>query len=331
MENTKLSESIAPGARRADTATEREYEALTRGAAFRVLNDRVVFRMIGDDRVSFLHGMCSNDVKNLRAGGILYALFLTEHAHVIADFYAWATDDAILIESDRALWAHAREHLDRLIVADDVEMEEQDGLAVIDIEGPASPEVIAKAFGDAAKLDVWRYVAHGEIRIGRVPRVGPPGFAILVAKAKAPEIVAKFGGAVAVGAAALETVRIEHGIPRVGVDTGEKTIALEARLEPAISSNKGCYLGQETIERAAARGGLKKRLFGLRFEGSSAPVIGAAIHLDGKEVGHVSSAAMSPKLGPIALSILHHSAWTVGTAVEVEGGLKASVSDLPFS
>ena len=63
----------------------------------------------------------------------------------------------------------------------------------------------------------------------------------------------------------LETIRIENGVARVGVDTTDKTIALEARLNRAISFNKGCYLGQETIERATARGGLKKRMFGLKF------------------------------------------------------------------
>ena len=68
---------------------EREYRALTLGAGFRVLDDRIVVRVTGDDRVPFLHGMCTNDVKGLRTGGILYALFLTEHAHVIADCFIW--------------------------------------------------------------------------------------------------------------------------------------------------------------------------------------------------------------------------------------------------
>ena len=111
----------------------------------------------------------------------------------------------------------------------------------------------------------------------------------------------------------------------------KKLYALEAQLERSISFSKGCYLGQETIERATARGGLKKKLLGLRFE---KPVTsGAALFLDGKEVGRVSSAVPSPRLGAIGLAILHHSAWKPGIAVIARDSgaeLKAVVSEIPF-
>jgi hypothetical protein len=133
----------------------------------------------------------------------------------------------------------------------------------------------------------------------------------------------------------LEALRIENGIARIGVDTSDKTIALEARLDRAISLNKGCYLGQETIERATARGGLKKRMFGIKFNGP-APSTGAVLNLAGKEVGRVSSAIGSPRLGAIGLAILHHSAWQPGTELKVGGSGTADetgtafVADLPF-
>ena len=124
---------------------------------------------------------------------------------------------------------------------------------------------------------------------------------------------------------------MEHGIAKVGVDATERTIALEARLNRSISFNKGCYLGQETIERATARGGLKKRLYGLRLERPVATE--TALLLDGKEVGRISSAVLSPRLGAIGLAMLHHSAWTPGIALIArtdDGDLKAVVSELPF-
>jgi folate-binding protein YgfZ len=136
-----------------------------------------------------------------------------------------------------------------------------------------------------------------------------------------------------IGAEALEVLRIEHGLARIGVDAGDKTIALEARLNPAISFNKGCYLGQETIERATARGALKKRLYGLRIDGPRAPAQGAPVMLDGKEVGRLTSLAISPRFGIIGLSILHHSAWMAGAVVSVrdaDGEVGATVSELPF-
>jgi len=129
----------------------------------------------------------------------------------------------------------------------------------------------------------------------------------------------------------IEAIRIENGIARIGIDTGDKTIALEARLNRAISFNKGCYLGQETIERATARGGLKKRMFGLKFNTVDVPMAGAVLSLDGKEVGRVTSAVRSPRFGAIGLAILHHSAWTPGTDLKVGEGGVATVTELPFA
>jgi len=336
-------------------ALEREYRALTSGAGFRVLDDRIVVRVTGDDRVRFLHGMCTNDVKGLPIGGILYALFLTEHAHLIADCFIWAAEDALLVEADRASWPRTRAQLERLLVADDVEMEESQSTVVIDIEGPKSSEVARRIASDIP--EPWRYILNSDLMLGNVPRVGMTAFTILASKplcrflagedkpreqrgagegaATASALAARLGDAIEVGAEAIDTIRIENGIAKVGVDTDEKTIALEveARLSGAISFSKGCYLGQETIERATARGGLKRRLFGLRFDGSRVAEVGAAVLLGGKEVGHVSSAALSPRMGAIGLAILHHSAWTPGAKLEIRdrsGQFEAIVSDLPF-
>jgi folate-binding protein YgfZ len=315
---------------------EREYRALTAGAGYRILDDRIVARFTGDDRASFLHGMCTNDIKGLRPGGLLYALFLTEHAHVIADCFVWATDEALLIETGRESWPRTRAHLEKLLVADDVEIAENGAIEVIELEGPGASGLVPEMVSGVAP-EPGRYVCAGEALIGSVARVGAAGFTILVPRhSRGPaedKIAAGLGAAIAVSTETLDTLRIENGVAKIGVDTNDKTIALEARLEAGISFNKGCYLGQETIERATARGGLKKRLFGLRFDGSQAPAPGAAVLLDGKEVGHLTSAALSPRFGAIGLSILHHSAWTPGTRVEVRDnstGAPAVVSDLPF-
>src|SRR5262249_812935 len=107
-------------------ATAADYDALTRGAGVRRLSGRIVVRMVGDDRVTFLHGMCSADIQHAGSGEVVAGLFLTEHAHLIADFFAWIVSDAILIDIDAALWDKARSHLERLLVADDVEFENTD-------------------------------------------------------------------------------------------------------------------------------------------------------------------------------------------------------------
>ena len=85
-----------------------------------MLDGRVLVRVIGDDRVSFFHGMCSADVKGAKPGSVLAALILTEHAHVIADLFIWVTDDALLLDIDADAWTRTRANLERLLVADDV-------------------------------------------------------------------------------------------------------------------------------------------------------------------------------------------------------------------
>jgi len=335
LANTTQSETLPREAGPARSIAE-DYKALTSAVAVSVLADRIVVRMIGDDRVSFLHGMCSNDIKGLAAGAIMPALFLSEHAHVIADCFVWATDDALLLDIDRDAWPRVRAHLERLLVADDVEMEELGEFAVIDVEGPNAHDAIRGITGKAADiLEPWRHTSEEDFRIASLPRFGAPAFTILAASRKVADLIVHLcaTGAMQIGAEALEVLRIEHGLARIGVDAGDKTIALEARLNPAISFNKGCYLGQETIERATARGALKKRLYGLRIDGPRAPAQGAPVMLDGKEVGRLTSLAISPRFGIIGLSILHHSAWIEGGVVSVrdaDGEVRATVSELPF-
>ena len=319
---------------------EADYCALTASVGYRLLEDRLLVRMVGDDRVPFLHGMCSNDIANLKPGTVAPALLMTEHAHVLADLYVWAKDDALLLETDRGLWPRARAQLEKFLVADDVEMEELTGMAVLDIEGPTAGQAVGAVGGEkVGALAPWHYIEGGDISTANIPRFGRPAFTVLIEASRVAQFIADLTRAAAapgirpVSRAALETIRIENGIARVGVDTGEKTIALEARLQPAISFNKGCYVGQETVERASARGTLKKRMVGLRVDAARLPEVDAAVFLEGKEVGRVTSATISPRLGVLGLAILHHSAWAVGTGVTIKdsiGELKAVVSELPF-
>jgi folate-binding protein YgfZ len=325
---------------------EADYAALRNGAGVRLCTERVVIRMSGEDRASFLHGMCSNDIKGLAPGSLLAALFLTERAHLIAEADVWATSDALLLEMERALWPAVRAHLGRFLVADDVEFEERDA-CVIQIDGPHSAAAVAAIFGQPAALPAaWRFFgeAGGGPLVAQVTRWGAPAFTILAPRASAPELVARLaaagGGRDAshevreVGIDAAEIVRVESGAARTGVDTNDKTIALEARMEPAISFNKGCYIGQETVERATARGALKRRLMGLRIDGARVPASDTPVKFAGKEVGRLTSPLRSPRLGVIGLVVLHHSAWTVGTPLSVhaaEGELSATVSELPFA
>jgi folate-binding protein YgfZ len=141
--------------------------------------------------------------------------------------------------------------------------------------------------------------------------------------------------------ALIEARRIEAGLPRYGVDVGEDHFPFEANLERAVSFQKGCYAGQEVVVRATTQGQVKKKLVGLTVPVSAsadpegraamaASLPGQPIHAEGREAaGQVTSAAVSPRLGVIALAYLHRSLWTPGQAVSVAGHT-ALVAPLPF-
>jgi folate-binding protein YgfZ len=321
------------------TDTQREYDAVKSSAGLRLLDDRLLVRVSGDDRVSFMHGMCTADVKSLAPGKVARALFLTERAHVIADCFIYALQQpALWLEVERPRWAAIREHLERFLVADDVEMEELDTLRVLDIEGIMSVGAVATVFGDAArKLQAWQYLNHDGFCIANLPRFGGPALTVISGRtalaAVAERIKESYPEICDLDARILETIRIENGHALIGIDTNERTLALEARLEPAISFNKGCYVGQETIERATAHGALKRRLYGIQIDGNEMPSPGALIQFGGKEVGRLTSVAVSPVAGIIGLAILHHSSWAAGTRVPISGDkgtMTGSVCDLPF-
>ena len=319
--------------------TQREYDAIKSGVGIHLLEDRLVVRVSGDDRISFMHGMCTADVKSLAPGKLARALFLTEHAHVIAGCFIYALQEQELwLEVERPRWAAIREHLERFLVADDVELEELDTLSLLDIEGPMSVEVVAGFAGNAVReLEQWQHLECDGFRIANLPRYGGPAVTLIAGRtalaAAAAQMKRSCPEICELNAQTLETIRIENGLALIGTDTNERTLALEARLEPAIAFNKGCYVGQETIERATAHGSLKRRLYGVRIAGNEIPSPGALIQLEGKEIGRLTSVAPSPAAGIIGLAILHHSAWATGTRVPIasdKGTISGLVCDLPF-
>ncbi len=333
-ESDRLSDEPAQPARA-------EYEAALSGVAYRLAPERLLVHVTGADRVAFLHGTCTQNIKALSPDAVAYGLILTERAHVLADAYVYGRNEELLLETERANWGPARAQLEKLIVADDVELNEDTVLGVMELEGPRAFEALTAVLGHSQiNLDDWRCCEVDGVLIASFPRRGSRAGTVVGPVDRVRELANSLPQTLkdcVVARASLqtfETLRIENGLARVGWDTDSKTIALEARLERGISFNKGCYLGQETIERVSSHGRLKKRLYGLKFAKDEAPKRGATVYLEGKEVGRITSSAVSPRLGGIALAILHHSAWQPGLEVSVidhAGHYKGLVSDLPFT
>ena len=323
----------------------REYAALRDDAALVDFAFHERLRVTGSDRTTFLQGMLSNDVARLAPGQGCAALLLTEQGKVVADPVVLALPDAFLLDARTSAVSGAMTALGRYIVADDVELTRDDDTHAVGVFGPRAPEALARLLAASrpgiAPLPEAEY-AHAELatgagplRIARAPRPGAGGFLCFVPRAAAEEwwTFAIGSGLTRAGWTAFDAVRIESGVPAYGVDIGTDTIALEAPLEVAISFGKGCYLGQEVIERVTARGHVNRKLVGLVLDGDTPPAAGDPIVAGEKEVGRITSAAWSWRLErPVALGYVRREHVAPGTRLEVRtaGGAAATVHDLPI-
>ncbi|HMA82494.1 MAG TPA: glycine cleavage T C-terminal barrel domain-containing protein, partial [Candidatus Binatia bacterium] len=137
-----------------------------------------------------------------------------------------------------------------------------------------------------------------------------------------------------IGAEAENILRVEAGTPRYGIDFNEDNLLLEVGLDSAVSFSKGCYLGQEVVERIRSRGHVNRKLCGLWLDGETAVAAGDKITVERKENGVVTSSVVSPRLGrPLALGYVGKEHWAPGTELSVEGKemrRRATVTALPF-
>lgn len=293
---------------------------------------RTWIRMRGDDRVDFLQGMVTNDVKALKEGQSVYAALLTQQGKVVSDLRVHAAADHFLLDLPAQAAAAAQAALEKLIVADDVEME-VDEAVLLGVEGPACGAMLAHAFPGVG-IDRLADIDLGGIaaRLAPASHAGETGVLIAVAASDAAATWKRLreAGAEPVGFEALDVLRVEAGIPWVGVDMDGEMLAMEADLEAAISFKKGCYLGQEVVERIAARGHVNRKRTGLVLRGD--PVEPRTTLLAGdKEVGWVTSCVRSPRLGKtIGMGYVRREHLEPGSVLSVEGGGAALVASLPF-
>ena len=314
-----------------------EYAALREGAALVDLGFRALVRATGTDRVTFLHGMLTNDIASLAPGSGCPALLLTIQGRVTADLRVGALEDALLLDVDVRARAALLEVLAKFIIADDVELGEAgEPLALIGVEGPGAARLLPGAAGLAPYAHAVVTLAGVPVRAQRASEVRGPGFVLHAPAARAAAVwdALLALGARPCGMEALESRRVEVGVPRIGVDMDGATLALEVPVEDAISATKGCYLGQEVVARGTARGHVNRRLVGLRLEGPEPPP-GAPLVREGKEAGRLTSVARAFGAGGLAaLGFVRRDCWEPGTELRVRHGhavTLARVAELPLA
>jgi tRNA-modifying protein YgfZ len=277
------------------------YQALREGAAWLDLSARGRLRVRGEDRARWLHAMVSNHVEQLQPGRGCYAFLLNAQGRILGDLSLLCFEGFFLLDTEPETRRSSLEHLDRHIIADDVTLEDVSGETTeVGVEGPESAGVL-RALGAPVPEAEYSHAPWGTRAVARLSTTGAPGFALIAPRDEHAGLVSQLesAGAPEAGPEAARTVRIELGRPRYGEDLTDKHLPQETQLLHALHFNKGCYLGQEIVERIRSRGGVHRFLVRLAIETQEPPPPGAKITAGGRDVGEITSAVYSPAAGRV--------------------------------
>lgn len=299
--------------------SETAYRAAMESCARVDLSARELMRVTGPDRVSYLHGMVTNDVTGLKEGASNYAAVLTAKGAMVGEVRVLKLAEALVLDTGAGRGAAVKEFLNKYLISEDAEVADAPELAVVGLVGPKAGEWAAKVEGLGFGLGRYESFLGGVDLVVAREGLG----AVLERLTELPELPE-------LDAETAEVLRVERGVPTWGADLTEATIPLEANLDRALSFTKGCYIGQEVIARATYRGQMNKKLMGLELGDVEVPV-GTELRVGARKVGWVTSVVRSPKRGQVvALGYVHRDFLTPGSAVEVAGGGAAVVVALPF-
>jgi len=318
--------------------TAAEFKALWQGAAVFDMSWQAKLIFSGRDRVRWMNGMVTNNIRDLAVGGGVYCFILTPQGHNQGDLVAYNRGDYLLATTDCEQATKVTATLQRYIIMDQVEIEDiSDKLSSIGVAGPKAREILSNAGIDAAQLEMgqvvdleWRGIG---ISVARSTHPQMDSYEMWVASENAEKVWEGLiaAGATPAGSDALELYRIVRGVPRYGIDLRERDLPQETGQEHALSFTKGCYIGQEIVERIRARGNVHRMFIGFEMEGKP-PQPGTKVRANDKDVGEITSAARVPFPNgerTLALGYLRREVAAPGTVVQI-GMQSAAVHELPF-
>ncbi len=306
-----------------------DHRALTEACGLVDRSERGKLALTGPEAKTFLHGQVTNDIEGLEPGRGCYAAFLTHKGKMLGDLRVLDLGDELLLDTERSTLQELFNMIRRFKLGSDVELHKRTlEMGLLSLAGPDARRVAgADGLGSEEHDNVRAEIAGTPVVLAATD-VGVDVFAPAEGL-DAVRAALEAAGAVAVTEEAAETLRVENGRPRYGVDLDDSTIPQEAGLnERAVSFTKGCYVGQETVARLFYRGKPNRHLRGLRLSAPAAT--GDALRLGEKAVGRIGSVALSPAHGPIALAIVRREAAPGDTLTVGEDGTTAEVVALPF-
>ena len=322
---------------------QEEFSALLNGCGIYDLGFRARISLTGGDRVRWLNGMVTNNVRDLAEGHGVYAFLLDPQGRILGDMCAYNLGDALVVETDRSQVEKIVATFDHYIIMDDVEVRDiSEKQTTLGLAGPRSRALLNAAGIEVPQLQPLQVITPRcncdcdcvECTVIRGDDATNESYEIWLA----PKDVYKTwqallaAGATPVGSEALEMQRIAAGIPLYGVDIRERDLPQETEQMRALNFNKGCYVGQEIVERIRSRGNVHRKFTGFLAEGSATIAPGAKILSDEKEVGEITSVAtlrMTSGEWTAALGYIRREVGVPGREVTI-GGAKASVIQLPL-
>ena len=320
-----------------------EYNQLRYGLALLDKSYRAYLDFTGPDRFRYLNAILTNNIKDLRENHGAISLFLSPQGRILAEIEVYNLRDTLFCVSYASIRESLLPALDKYIIMDEVTLSDRtDDSTTLALEGPKAALVTKQLTGidiaDLAELET-RLVSVGPsaCRLGRRSPGGTASAEFLVAREQAQslweflsEAIREHGGGPA-GYAALSSFRLELGIPWFSYDFGERQIPHEAGLQDShISYTKGCYTGQEIVERVRSRGQVNRIRVTLKYDSSQPPPPGTVLLSEGKEAGYTTRAAFSPALrAPIGMAYLRRERSTPGAIVELPDGSRAAVISTP--
>jgi folate-binding protein YgfZ len=256
------------------------YQALLANTAYVDVSNRGRIRVAGDDRARLIHALTTNQIQQLKPGDAAYAFFLTAQGRIVCDCYVQCYENHLLLDIEPEVNATILTHIDHYIIADDVTLE--------DVTGTTFSLLAAGKRIYGPLLEKVAFIAQSDL--------------------------------VEATAVDYEFYRLSRFHPLFGTDFGSSTLPQETGLTYALNFNKGCYLGQEIVERIRSRGHVNKMLVGLVADPSESLPALAAVAFNGEEIGQITSSQDGN-----AIAMLRVAATKPGTVVQV-GSVKATVT-----
>ena len=310
-----------------------EYEAVREGGAglidLSAMRGRI--RVSGSEATMFLNGLITNDVKSLAQNRWMPAVFPTVQGRLIgAVRVIRGSGTEFIIDTETPSHEAVLKTITRFTLAGDFKVADVTSeTALLTVQGEKATEVVEKVFGISDLPDNGVAEKDG-LTIMRASHTGENGFDIITGSSRKAELqqALEAAGAQPIGEDTFEILRVEAGIARFGQDMDETNVVPETNLDDAVSYTKGCYVGQEIIVRIKHRGHPAKKLTRLRFKTDEQIEPGAIIRsAESQEIGRVTSAVISPRLGSIGLGYVRYEHAGEGTQVVVGDGIEAIVGN----